>query len=504
MSVLTDPEESGSRRPTNDLRLASNVLVKHSTEGLAILDAQRRFLFVNPAGAEILRSSPEDLTDTPADMFEVPEPGPGGNSYRAVLPGAGGSRLVDVTETASDDLVYIAFRDRTEEFRREKHFTAFVQTASSVATASDNESLLGEIATCVLDASGQAACTLVLFDDHHGSVKQVGTAGGYPDDYAERLTECIQRGAPLASLGAFSSQRPLVAPGWCDRVLDDDRWAPVHDILRAHRWGTLVAVPLKSVTRTIGSITLFYRSGQEPEARDVDFLSTIGEMAAVAIVNHELAARMARKSALEERHRIARDLHDSVSQTMFGISMRSRALQLAAEGATAEPKHLADGLGQLHQLSVDALADMREMIHHLRPEALETVGLIQLVRRHATSLAAQHEIETTVSSNVDNLDLPYPDQLELLRIAQEAMANAARHSGAGLLEVTFWSDSDLVRIQITDDGTGFIRDEKPSGHFGLKTMAERASSLGATLTIESRPGRTEVSVMVPRREGSGV
>jgi signal transduction histidine kinase len=276
----------------------------------------------------------------------------------------------------------------------------------------------------------------------------------------------------------------------------------VHDILRRQHWGSLVAVPLKTQSASLGSITLFYRRGLEPEQRDVDFLSTIGEMAAVAITNHQLAARMARKSALEERNRIARDLHDSVSQTMFSISLRARALQLASVSSSAAPAGMAEGLEQLHRLTSEALADMREMIHHLRPEALESEGLINLVQRHATSLHNQHGLDINVTSDVDTIDLPGADQLELLRIIQEAMGNAVRHSGSETLDVEFTADAERLAIKVIDNGSGFIIRRSPSGHFGLNTMSERATSIGATLTIESRPGHTVVHIEVPRSRGS--
>jgi len=499
--ALTDALARSSTRTPDGLDIPFEALVRHGIDGIAVSDGRGRFVYANRTAEQILGASDGGLLGTRDSIFERIEPTTDGTRARLDIHINGGPRTLDVTATTVGTSTVYAFRDETEVSLREKKLTAFVQTAATVASVNDNAALLGEIASSVLEATGEASCTLVLFDELREGVQEVGTAGGYPDDYGQRLTACLHRGAPLASRNAYVSHRPVVAPGWRDRVLEDPRWEPVHDILREHQWGSLVAVPLMSQGRTLGSITLFYRIGHEPQERDVDFLSAIGGMAAVAIINHELAARMARDSALEERHRIARDLHDSVSQTMFSISLRCRALQLATETAGRDREDLASDLAELHQLATGALADMREMILHLRPEGLEREGLIGLVRRKAAALEAQQSITTEVVSDTTAPDLPHHVQLELLRIVQEAMGNAARHSDADRLRVSFTADFDTLTVCIRDNGRGFVLDTEPAGHFGLTTMAERASSLGATLTIKSRPGCTEVVVAVPLRDG---
>lgn len=508
MSTISTPSQSES---DHHIGPDFSALIEQSTEGLAILDQQRRIVYLNPAGASFLGGQERDLIGTVVDdaLDASPSTDHSGEFTRigrASLQGRRGPLLVDVIETTKGEYIYVSFRDRTEQSRLDAQYSAFVRAAATLATVQSQKALLDDVAECVLTATGQAACTVVSYDRATSTIKQVGTAGGYPEDYADRLNGCLERGAPLASLEAFLSGELIIGYDWRDKVLADDRWAPVHATLRDAEWGSLVAVPLRYQDKTLGSVTLFYRRGQDPGKGDVRFISTIGEMAAVAMVNHELATRRARESALEERHRIARDLHDSVSQKIFGISLRSRALQMAVESRPGAPAagtmgagtEIADQLGDLYGLSVDALADMREMIHHLRPEALESAGLIGLIRRHAEGLVDSSDIDIRVSSQVESPDLSYADQLELYRIVQEAMGNAVRHSGADVINVRLTADENSVTVHVRDDGDGFDIHER-EGHYGLRTMAERASKLGAAIAIDSSPGSTTVRVTVPVR-----
>lgn len=472
-----------------------------ASEGLAVLDSARNFTFVNESGAAILRQSRAELVGCPAVIFpKVPRDlqrlDRGTRGTTVDMASSGGRRRVEYTEQHVNGAVLIAFRDITEGWRRERQLSAFAQTASSIAYAKDLNTVLNEVAASVLDATGIPACTLVLVDPASGAIVRIGTAGGYPPDYSARLEACRRMGAPLMSLAAFTSARPVVALDWCQRVLADPRWEPVHDVLRGRDWGSLAAIPLTSKDGTIGGLTAFYPRGQDPTDGEVEFLSTIGEQVAVAVAHHKLMADMGSKAALEERHRIARDLHDSVSQALFSLTLQTRALELINENPKPGREHrVKDGLAELRNLTSLALAEMRALIFHLRPSALEEEGLVSAARKHCAAVAAREGMRIEVVSGRDSLSVPDSAATDLFHIIQEAVNNAVRHANAHQITVAFEQGHGLD-VMICDDGEGFDLTERHGGHYGLATMAERAEALGGKLELSSRPGCTEVRVSI--------
>ncbi|HEY8502136.1 MAG TPA: sensor histidine kinase [Solirubrobacterales bacterium] len=193
----------------------------------------------------------------------------------------------------------------------------------------------------------------------------------------------------------------------------------------------------------------------------------------------------------EERARVARDLHDEVNQSLTGLLLRLEAAREAAppglEGELAETKALAN----------QAMRELLSLARQLRPTALDDLGLAAAVGGQVEQLG-RGEIETGLQVEGDFSDLGGDAQLVVYRVAQEALSNAARHSGAGKVEVRLWrGEAGGVVLEVTDDGRGFAFDESQRG-LGIAGMRERALLIGAELTIESRPGRgTTVRLTVP-------
>jgi two-component system sensor histidine kinase UhpB len=209
----------------------------------------------------------------------------------------------------------------------------------------------------------------------------------------------------------------------------------------------------------------------------------------------EAERRRAGSAALQaqeqERTRVARDLHDEVNQSLTGLLLR---LEAAREQA---PPELEAELAGTKALANQAMRELLSLARQLRPTALDDLGLTAAIAGQVEQLA-QGEIDAAITTEGDFSELGDDAQLVVYRVAQEALSNAARHSGAGRVEVRLRRlDSGGVELTVADDGRGFAFDESEGG-LGIAGMRERALLIGGELTIESRPERgTTVRLTVP-------
>lgn len=193
----------------------------------------------------------------------------------------------------------------------------------------------------------------------------------------------------------------------------------------------------------------------------------------------------------EERARVARDLHDEVNQSLTGLLLRLEAAREAA------PPELEPELAQTKSLANQAMRELLSLARQLRPTALDDLGLAAATAGQVEQLA-RGEIEAELAAEGDFTDLDGDAQLVVYRVAQEALSNTARHSGAGRVAVVLRRRADGgVELEVADDGRGFAFDESEGG-LGIAGMRERALLIGGELTIESRPSRgTTVRLAVP-------
>jgi PAS domain S-box-containing protein len=255
-----------------------------------------------------------------------------------------------------------------------------------------------------------------------------------------------------------------------------------------------LAAPMVLKDRIVGAITL---SSQEPgffTLHHAELAMALARQAAIAIENAQLYEQAQRLAVLAERQRLARELHDSVSQALYGISLGARTARAQLD---RDPELAAEPLDYVLSQAEAGLTEMRALIFELRPETLESEGLVGALRRQMAAARVRHGVEVIDELTVEP-SLPLPVKEATYRIAQEAMHNAVRHAAARHVWVQLAMESSKVTLTIRDDGTGFDPEASVPGHLGLQSMRERAASVGADLEITSAPGSgSTVRVTVP-------
>jgi len=258
-----------------------------------------------------------------------------------------------------------------------------------------------------------------------------------------------------------------------------------------HAW---MAVPLLLREQVIGMLVLTSSQEQAFSQRQATLALAIANQAAIAIENARLYEQAQELAAVQERQKLARDLHDSVSQALYGIALGLHSARMQLE---RDPGELPESLDYLLSLAEAALAEMRALIFELRPESLEREGLVAALARQGAALGARHEI-TVQEELCEEPALSLTAKQELYRIAQEALQNIVKHARANKVDLVLRQAANAVILEVCDDGIGFDPLGSFPGHLGLHSMQERVANLGGSFQIESTPGQgTHMLAQVP-------
>jgi len=326
------------------------------------------------------------------------------------------------------------------------------------------------------------------------------------DEFARFVTvgmsdELVARLGPLPRThGLLDAMLADPSPYRTDDITRDPRfrgwWPPDHPDMRS-----FLGVPIVSAGDIIGAFYLTDKEGAPGfTAGDEAAVVLLASHAAIAVDQARLFEDSRELALVGERARLARELHDAMSQSLF-------SLQLAAETASRQladdPEAAAAQLGVVRSLAARLATELRTTVDGLRPAELERDGLVATLRAQLTVAARAHGVPVDLS--VGELpDLAADVEHQVLRIAQEAVANALRHAGAGRVAVALGRVESVtpptVRLRVVDDGRGFDPEARAvrSRRLGLTSMHERAASLGGSLGIESAPGRgTTVELRFP-------
>ncbi len=251
-------------------------------------------------------------------------------------------------------------------------------------------------------------------------------------------------------------------------------------------------VPLAVKDRIIGGFGIAHTERNYFTRHHSDLAMTIANQAAVTLVNAELYEHAQALAALQERQRLAQNLHDAVNQSLFSAGLIAEVLPRLWE---REPEVARRSLEDLRHLTRGAMAEMRALLAELRPTTLTDTELGDLLRLLANAFTGRTNIPADVSVNGEG-SLPADVQVALYRICQEALNNIAKHARAGKVEIILQVTTKGLELRVHDDGCGFKPTKvAPSGHYGLGMMQERSDSIGAKLAITSQPGQgTEVII----------
>jgi signal transduction histidine kinase len=261
-----------------------------------------------------------------------------------------------------------------------------------------------------------------------------------------------------------------------------------------------LGVPVRDGDQVLGIIFAANKVSAAAEKRgfterDEEILSLFAAHAAIALTNARLYERSRELSVMQERSRLARDLHDAVTQKLFSIRAHARAAAVLAAREPVDTQRVRDEIEVVGELGAEAHAELRAIIDGLAPPDLEAAGLAESVRRYAVLAGRAHGVPVAFSASCLP---PLSERAEtaLYRVAQEALNNALRHAGASGVKVSLAKTPRQVVLEVSDDGHGFAPDA-PSGGLGLASMRERAASAGGKLAIRSTRKGTTVRMTVP-------
>jgi signal transduction histidine kinase len=270
-------------------------------------------------------------------------------------------------------------------------------------------------------------------------------------------------------------------------------WPPAHPDMRS-----FLGVPVLASGEVIAAFYLTDKQGSEEFSDgDQQMIELFAAHAAVAIENARLWDRVREVTMLEERARLARDLHDAMTQTMFSLQLTAAS---ASEAVGGDPDAARRHLATVQELARGVMAELRGLIVDLRPPELAADGLAATLAKHVDLLQRVHGVPITLDAAVDEPLAPHVEE-ELLRIAQEALHNALRHGRPARVRVRLTATGGEVGLEIRDDGSGFDPSDRTirATRLGIVSMRHRARTIGGTLSITSAPGAgTSVEVVLGR------
>jgi PAS domain S-box-containing protein len=394
--------------------------------------------------------------------------------------------VTDVTDRVeAHSLLESSVAERTRELE------TMLDVSRSVASILELEPLFDTIIAQIRRVIDCNAISIGVVDGDFLNI-----VAGWRDETGMNSQTAIGLRFPVEALDPFARQ-PVYTP---DVRGDDEiaigfraRVGPLLDTVYAHvcSW---MAAPLIARDRLIGVFFVTSVESDHYSQRDIDLAMATANQIAIAVDNARLHEQARRFAALEERQRLARELHDSVVQALFGITLGAQTGLAALE---RNPAQLGESLRYIRELADVGLTEMRALIFELRPESLAQEGLVRAIEKQAAAIGARHRIDVLTDLCTEP-DTPFAVKEALYRIAQEAMHNAIKHAKPTRIELCLARCDRTVTLTVSDDGIGFDTSATFPGHLGLVSMPERARLLGGDLTITSAPNAgTHVRAVIP-------
>lgn len=390
--------------------------------------------------------------------------------------------------------------DTTDTRRAARVAATLAHTAAEATSGAPTRRILSAIGQAAVEESRATACGIAVV----GQDGRVDT-GGYPlpPEFGDLVAGSL-RLEDIPGYDVFSQGRTVVLPDARERWRANPVTAPVEAAFGEGDWVGGVYVPMTWRGRLFGVLGMYLPAAMTtPSETELAFWSALADQASVAVMSEQLRLSTEQNATLLERQRLARELHDSISQALFSMTLHARSAErrMAEIGLPADHPALCE-VQRLVTLTQGALAEMRALIFELRPGALVEEGFVAALLKQATALSAREAVRVSVVPPAGRPQLPAKTEEQVYRIVLEALHNTVKHANATEANVRIDCQDDEVRVSITDDGIGFDQTAARPGHFGLQTMAERAAAAGARLDIRSSPGAgTAITLRVPLGAG---
>jgi len=375
------------------------------------------------------------------------------------------------------------------ERRRRREASLLAEMAKLISSSFDLDQILQLTAEYAVDILSVDCCSIFLCDQAPGTLRLRSTvpAGVEGETGAVAGTEFVP-GEKVRQV-VLEKLQPL-------SIEDVPSELPFSLSYRLDLQSALL-VPIEIGGRTLGAILLAMQHPRQHRftSDEKEQAMIVANQAAMAIENARLYEQAQQLAVVKERNRLARDLHDSVTQALYGVTLYAEAA--ARQLSSGKVNMAADHLREIRRTAQESLGEMRLLIFELRSPMLKREGLVAALQARLEAVEGRVGLETEFKTNGES-QLSAQVEEGLYRVAQEALNNALKHAHANRVAVCLHQDKKTVILEIADDGIGFdpIAAQK-RGRFGLRGMKERATRLGGKLTVQSRPGKgTKVRVEV--------
>ncbi len=368
--------------------------------------------------------------------------------------------------------------------RRAREVEALYRADEALYRSFRHEDVLGALVDVAIDLLQADKASVLIWDAEHEHLI-VGAARGFAPASLAKMRHGHGQG-----VSAWVAEHRIPA------VVEDARADPrvAHHITEPEGIRSLLHVPITVGGEVFGVFGVNYCQPRSFTGDEERLLLDIAQRAALAIENVRLYERGQEVAALKERQRLARELHDSVSQALYGIALGARTARTLLDRA---PGRAAEPLDYVLSLADAGLAEMRALIFELRPESLQQEGLVAALSKLAAALRARHQINVQTSLG-DEPDVPLEVKEAAYRIAQEALHNVVKHAHASHVDVRLEVAPPSLVLEVRDDGAGFDPNQAFPGHLGLQSMRDRAARIGGTADLDSEPGRgTRIHARLP-------
>jgi PAS domain S-box-containing protein len=489
--------EEALRISEERLRVAQNL----SLDAFTILESVRdergkvidfRWVYTNPVACQILKHHADELigqrlldllpgnrstlfplyvhvveTGEPHDL-EIPYESEGIQGW-----------FRNMTVRLGDDRIAVSFSDISQRKRSELHLRQLEEIASRLLTAITPKQVTETILESGSKVLGSAGGAIALLDKSGKNLELIASVG-YPPELIEawRSFPVDLPNAPLAD--AVRKKNPVFVRSPQERK-NIRRNRPRDTVNSA--WA---ALPLIVDGRVLGGLGFSFPSERMFEAAERRFMLTLADYCALALERAQLAEQTKEAAAMSERQRLARDLHDAVSQVLFSSTTIAESLPRHWKNQ-GDPQKALERLEQVVTLNRAAMAEMRILLLELRPEVMDKTELKTLLKHLIEAAQGRKRIQVDFAVEGPDVELPRDTHIAFYRIAQESIHNVLKHSQATELSAHLAQQENRVVLTVNDNGEGFDPNQSFAG-LGLVSMRERAAAVGGTLEILSEPG----------------